>query len=182
MADGPRLFVRIAVFLFMGIQLSDHFNYKRLFRFVLPSMLMMVVTSVYGVIDGLFVSNFVGKTPFAAVNLIIPFSMILGGTGFMIGTGGTALVSKAMGESDSQRAKSYFTMLIIFAVVTGVILTVIGIAVMRPVAKLLGATGEMLEYCVLYGNILVAFTTFLCCKTYSRVFSRRRASQNLALR
>lgn len=142
------------------IQISDVFTYIKLIRFVLPSVFMFVVTSIYGVIDGLFISNFVGKTPFAAINLIMPFSMILGGTGFMIGTGGTALVSKVMGESDKETANRYFTMLIIFAVILGVVLTAVGFAVMRPVARLLGANGEMLEDSVLYGSILVGFTTF----------------------
>lgn len=144
----------------MTIQISDTFNYKKLIRFVLPSVFMMIVTSVYGVIDGLFISNFVGKTPFAAINLIMPFSMILGGMGFMIGTGGTALVSKVLGENDREKANRYFTLLIIFGVVLGVVLTAIGIAVMRPVARLLGASEDMLEYSVLYGRIVVGFTTF----------------------
>lgn len=121
---------------------------------------MMVVTSVYGVIDGLFVSNFVGKTPFAAINLIMPFTMILGGMGFMIGTGGSALVTKVLGENDKERANRYFSMMILFAIILGVLFTAVGISVMRPVARLLGASEDMLEYCVLYGRILVGFTTF----------------------
>ena len=121
---------------------------------------MLVVTSVYGVIDGLFISNFVGKTPFAAINLIMPFSMILGGMGFMVGTGGTALVSKVIGENDREKANRYFTLLILFAIVLGVCLTALGISVMRPVARLLGATDDMTEYCVLYGRIVVGFTVF----------------------
>ena len=147
----------------MTVKISDSFNFGKLFKFVLPSVFMMVVTSVYGVIDGFFISNFVGKTPFAAVNLIMPFTMILGGVGFMIGTGGTALVTKVLGENDSNKANGYFTMLIAFAVALGVALTTIGIAVMRPVARLLGAgkaSGEMLDDCVLYGRIVVGFTTF----------------------
>lgn len=144
----------------MTIQISDHFNYKKLFRFVLPSMFMMIVTSIYGVVDGLFVSNFVGKTAFAAINLVIPFTMILGSTGFMIGTGGTALVSRVIGEDDREKANRYFTMLIIFAIALGIILTAVGIAVMRPVAQLLGATDDMIDDCVIYGDILIAFTTF----------------------
>ena len=151
----------------MRIQISDSFNYKKLIRFVLPSIFMMTVTSIYGVIDGLFVSNFVGKTPFAAINLIMPFPMILGGMGFMIGTGGTALVSKAIGENDVERGNRYFTMLIIFAAALGVILTAVGIAVMRPVAVLLGASGEMLEHSVLYGRIVVGFTTFYIFQSFT---------------
>ena len=98
----------------MEIQLSDHFTYKRLFRFVLPSIVMMVFTSIYGVVDGFFVSNFAGKSAFAAVNLVMPFIMILGGMGFMVGTGGTAIVSKALGEGEPEKANRYFSMMIIF--------------------------------------------------------------------
>lgn len=130
----------------MTIKISDHFNLRKLFRFVLPSIFMMIVTSIYGVVDGFFVSNFVGKTPFAAINLIMPFIMILGGMGFMIGTGGTALVTKVIGENDSKKANQYFTMLIIFAMILGIVLSAIGIAVMRPVARLLGANDDMIEY------------------------------------
>lgn len=107
---------------------------------------MMIVTSIYGVVDGFFVSNFVGKTPFAAINLIMPFIMILGGMGFMIGTGGTALVTEVIGENDSKKANQYFTMLIIFAMILGIVLSAIGIAVMRPIARLLGANDDMIEY------------------------------------
>ena len=98
----------------MEIQLSDHFTYKRLFRFVLPSIVMMVFTSIYGVVAGFFVSNFAGKSAFAAVNLVMPFIMILGGMGFMVGTGGTAIVSKALGEGEPEKANRYFSMMIIF--------------------------------------------------------------------
>ncbi|MDE6758397.1 MAG: MATE family efflux transporter [Clostridia bacterium] len=144
----------------MKIQISDNFNYKKLIRVVLPSIFMMIVTSIYGVIDGLFVSNYVGKTPFAAINLIMPFLMILGGMGFMIGTGGVALVSKVIGENDKEKANRYFTMLVIFAIILGVVLTAIGLAVIRPISIILGASDEMLEYCVLYGRIVVCFSTF----------------------
>lgn len=130
----------------MTIKISDHFNLRKLFRFVLPYIFMMIVTSIYGVVDGFFVSNFVGKTPFAAINLIMPFIMNLGGMGFMIGTGGTALVTKVIGENDSKKANQYFTMLIIFAMILGIVLSAIGIAVMRPIARLLGANDDMIEY------------------------------------
>lgn len=141
------------------IQLSDHFTMKKLLRFVLPSIVMMVFTSIYGVIDGLFVSNFAGKTSFAAINLIMPFIMILGGTGFMIATGGTALVSKILGEGDNERAKRYFSMMVKFAVIVGCLFTVLGIVFTRPIAIFLGATTEMLGDCVLYGRIAMCFTT-----------------------
>ncbi len=143
----------------MAIQLSDHFTYRKLFRFCLPSIVMMIFTSVYGVVDGLFVSNIVGKTPFAAINLIMPFLMILGGFGFMIGTGGSALVAKTLGENERVNANRYFSMLIGFTAICGIVLSVIGILFIRPIAHLLGATETMLEDCVLYGRIILLFNT-----------------------
>lgn len=142
----------------MKIQLSDHFTLKKLLRFVLPSIVMMVFTSIYGVVDGLFVSNFAGKTSFAAINLIMPFIMILGGMGFMIGTGGTALVSMVLGEGKREKANRYFSMLVVFTLITGAVLAVIGIVSMRPMALFLGATEEMVGDCVLYGRIAIGFT------------------------
>lgn len=138
------------------IKLSDHFTYKKLIRFVIPSIVMMIFTSVYGVVDGLCVSNFVGKTPFAALNLIMPFIMILGAVGFMIGTGGSALVAKTLGEGDRLRADRYFTMLIMLDLIAGVLLAVTGILFIQPVAVLLGANETLLPYCVLYGRIVLA--------------------------
>ena len=140
------------------IQLSNHFTYRKLLQFVFPSIVMMIFTSIYGVVDGLFVSNFAGKTAFAAINLVMPFIMVLGGIGFMIGTGGTALVSKILGEGDGEKARRYFSMMILFTVLVGAVLTAVGIAFMRPVALFLGATPEMLADCVLYGRIVIAFT------------------------
>ncbi len=141
------------------IQLSDHFTYHKLLRFTFPSIVMMVFTSVYGVVDGFFVSNFAGKTAFAAINLIMPFIMILGGMGFMIGTGGTALVSLVLGQNDKEKANRYFSMMIYLTVIMGVILSVSGFLLMRPVAGLLGATTEMMDDCVRYGRIVIGFTT-----------------------
>lgn len=144
------------------IQLSDHFTYGKLLRFTFPSIVMMVFTSIYGVVDGFFVSNFAGKTPFAAINLIMPFVMILGGMGFMIGTGGTATVSRVLGEGDRERANRYFSMMIYLTLGLGAVLSVIGVVFMRPVSVLLGATPEMLDDCVLYGRIVTGFTvTFM---------------------
>ena len=140
------------------IQLSDHFTYRKLLQFVLPSIVMMVFTSIYGVVDGLFVSNYAGKTAFASINLVMPFIMVLGGIGFMIGTGGTALVSKVLGEGDREQANRYFSMMVLFTVLVGAVLTAIGIVFMEPVARFLGATPEMLADCVLYGRIVNAFT------------------------
>ena len=143
----------------MKIQLSDHFTYKMLLRFVLPSIIMMVFTSIYGVVDGLFVSNFVGKTPFAAVNLVMPFIMVFGGIGFMFGTGGSALVAKTMGEGDKHRANQYFTMMIAATLICGVIISTLGVIFMEPISVFLGAGAEMLPDCVLYGRIVLAFNT-----------------------
>ena len=140
------------------IRLSDHFTYRKLLQFVFPSIVMMIFTSIYGVVDGLFVSNFAGKTAFAAINLVMPFIMVLGGIGFMIGTGGTALVSKTLGEGRQEEANRYFSMMILFTALLGVLLSVTGVVFMRPVALFLGATPEMLEDCVRYGRIVNAFT------------------------
>ncbi len=140
----------------MSIQLSDHFTYKKLLRFTLPSIAMMIFTSIYGVVDGFFVSNFVGKTPFAAVNFIMPFLMILGAFGFMFGTGGSALISKTMGEGDLPKANRLFSMLVCISVSLGIVIAVFGIMFLRPVASILGAEGDLLDYCVLYGRIILA--------------------------
>ena len=140
----------------MSIQLSDHFTYKKLLRFTLPSIAMMIFTSIYGVVDGFFVSNFVGKTPFAAVNFIMPFLMILGAFGFMFGTGGSALISKTMGEGDLPKANRLFSMLVCISASLGIVIAVLGIIFLRPVASLLGAEGELLDNCVLYGRIILA--------------------------
>lgn len=139
------------------IQLSDHFSYGKLLRFVMPSIVMMVFTSIYGVVDGLFVSNFVGKTSFAAINLIMPLLMIFGGVGFMLGTGGSALVAKTLGEGKQEQAKRYFTMMVYTTLIIGIAVSVIGIGVMEPVAVLLGADEAMLPECVLYGRITMIF-------------------------
>lgn len=146
----------------MEIKLSDHFTYRRLFRFVIPSIVMMIFTSVYGVVDGLFVSNFVGKTEFAAVNLIMPFPMMLSAFGFMIGTGGSALVSMLLGQGQKQKANEVFSMLVKVTIVVGVILAVLGIVFTRQIAHFLGATEELMEPCVVYGRLLlVALVPFM---------------------
>lgn len=146
----------------MAIQLSEHFSYRKLLRFTLPSIVMMIFTSIYGVVDGFFVSNYVGKSPFAAVNFIMPFLMILGAIGFMFGTGGSALISKTMGEGDHEKAKRLFSFLIYTSAVCGIIIAVLGIIFIRPVASLLGAEGELLDNCVLYGRIiLIALPAFI---------------------
>ena len=142
------------------IRLSDHFTYGRLIRFTLPSIGMMIFTSIYGVVDGFFVSNFTGKTPFAAVNLIYPFIMILSTVGFMFGAGGTAMVAKTLGEGDNEKANRLFSLFVYFAAAAGVVFAVLGIVFIRPVSMLLGAEGELLENCVVYGRILLAALPF----------------------
>ena len=139
----------------MKIQLSDHFDTKKLLRFTLPSIAMMIFTSIYGVVDGFFVSNYVGKIPFAAVNLIMPFLMILGTVGFMFGTGGSAIVAKTMGEGNKEKANSFFSLFIYFSTAVSVILAVLGILFLEPVSILLGAEGEMIDNCVRYGRIIL---------------------------
>ena len=143
------------------IQLSDHFTYGSLIRFTLPSICMMIFTSIYGMVDGFFISNLVGKTAFASVNLIIPFLQILGGVGAMLGVGGSALVAKTLGEGDILRARRYFTMMMYLMLGTSIALTVVGIAVLRPVAYIFGATDNMIEDVMTYGTICLIFNTAL---------------------
>ena len=131
------------------IHLSEHFSYGKLTRFVFPSIMMMIFTSIYSVVDGLFVSNFVGKTAFAAVNLTAPVSMVLAAAGFMIGTGGSALIGKTLGEGKKDAANRYFSMLIVSVVLGGVVLTAVGFAVLRPAVLLLGAEGQLLKDSIL---------------------------------
>ena len=142
------------------IQLSDHFTYGRLLRFTLPSIGMMVFTSVYGVVDGYFVSNFAGKTPFAAVNIIFPLLMILSTVGFMFGTGGSAIVAIALGEKKPQQANRHFSLFVYISLAVGVILATLSITFIRPLSRLLGAKGQMLEDCVLYGRIILLALPF----------------------
>lgn len=143
----------------MAIHLYDKFNYGRLIRFVIPSIVMMVFSSVYGVVDGLFVSNYVGKTAFASVNLIMPFLMVITTVGFMIGTGGSALVAKIYGEGDTDRAKRLFSFLIYTTLAVGFVLSLLGFIFIRPISILLGAEGEMIDICVTYGRIILISLT-----------------------
>ena len=138
-----------------SIQLSDHFTYSRLLRFTAPSVVMLVFCSLYGVVDGFFVSNFVGKTAFTAVNFIMPFLMMMGAIGFLFGTGGGALIAKTMGEGDNEMAKRQFSLVVYVSLGMGVLLAVLGLVFLEPCAALLGAEGEMLEYSVRYGRIIL---------------------------
>ena len=142
----------------MKIQLSDHFTYSKLLRFVIPSIGMMIFISIYGVVDGLFVSNFVGKTPFAAVNFIMPVIMMLGGMGFMLGTGGSAIVGQLLGEGREDAARKAFSLIVYVTIALGVALVILGEIILKPTAILLGAEGEMLEYAVRYGRVLLIGT------------------------
>ena len=142
------------------IQLSDHFTYGRLIRFTLPSIGMMIFTSIYGVVDGFFVSNFAGKTPFAAVNLIMPFLMILSTVGLMFGIGGSAIVAKTFGEGDREKGNRYFSLFVYVSAILGVLFAALGIVFIRPIASRLGAEGEMLENAVLYARIILLALPF----------------------
>ena len=145
----------------MNIRLSDHFSYSKLIRFTLPTIAMMIFTSIYGIVDGVFVSNCVGSDAFAAVNLIMPVIMILGSTGVMVGTGGSAIVSKTLGEKKLEKASEYFSMLIYLCIVSGVILSAIGIIFIKPLAELLGATGDIANNCIIYGRTVFFMMTGL---------------------
>ena len=153
------------------IQLSDHFTYSRLVRFVLPCIGTMLFTSIYGIVDGLCVSNFVGKTAFAAVNLIMPLPMLIGTIGFMLGTGGSAIVGITLGEGDNKKADEFFSLFLIAALVAGIVFTAIGLLIIEPVAALLGAKGEMLDYALRYGRILlISLPTFILQNMFQSFF------------
>lgn len=141
----------------MKIQLSEHFTYQKLIKFTIPTIIMMIFTSIYGIVDGIFVSNCVGSDAFAAVNLIMPALMILGTIGFMIGTGGSALVSKTIGEGNKERANEYFSMLIYLLIIIGFVLTIVGVFLVKPIAIQLGANEAMLADCITYGRCLILF-------------------------
>lgn len=142
------------------IQLSEHFSYIKLIRFTIPTIAMMIFTSIYGVVDGLFVSNIVGSEAFAGVNLIMPALMMLGSVGFMVGTGGSALVSKTIGEGNKKLANRYFSMLIYFLLIVGIVLSILGNVFIRQISELLGAKGEMVDICSTYGRTLLCSLPF----------------------
>lgn len=142
------------------IQLSDHFNYPRLLRFTFPSIIMLVFTSIYGVIDGFFVSNFTGKIPFAAVNFIMPLLMILGCAGFMFGTGGSAQIAKTMGEGKAKTANEQFSMIVYASVICGIVLAVSGFLFLPFLASLMGEEGQLLQDSIVYGRIILLALPF----------------------
>lgn len=154
----------------MSIRLSDHFTYKRLFRFVLPTIVMMIIGSVYSIVDGFFVSNFVSKNAFAAVNLIMPIVMAVGSFGFMIGSGGSALVAKTLGEGDREKANRTFSMLIYALIAFGIFISIIGYIFMPQISKLIGADDTLIDDCIIYGRILLigntAFMLQICFQSF----------------
>ena len=155
----------------MRIQLSDHFTYKKLFRFAIPSVIMMLFTSIYGVVDGLFVSNLVGKTEFAAINLIMPIMMIIGAIGFMMGAGGTAIVAKTLGEKRNELAERYFSLFVYVTAIAGLALAVVGSVLIRPLSSMLGAEGALLDCCEAYGRIvLLAMPAFMLQNLFQSFF------------
>ena len=146
----------------MKINLSEHFTYKKLLKFTLPTIIMMIFTSIYGVVDGIFVSNVVGNNAFASINLIMPVIMIIGTIGFMIGTGGSAIISKTLGEGNKEEANKQFSMLIYLEIILGTLFTIIALIFLKPITKMLGATVEMIDDCLIYGRILlIGITAFI---------------------
>ncbi|HZJ80738.1 MAG TPA: MATE family efflux transporter [Dysgonamonadaceae bacterium] len=154
------------------IKLSDSFNYTKLLRYTFPAVIMLVFTSIYGVVDGFFVSNFVGKTPFAAVNFIMPLMMILGSVGFMFGTGGSALIAKTIGEGDKEKANKIFSLIIYISLAISIVLTVLAIIFMRPIASALGADGQLLEDSITYGRLVaIAIPAFVLQTEFQILFA-----------
>lgn len=165
----------------MTIQLSDHFTYKKLLRFCFPPIVMMLFTSIYGVVDGLFVSNFVGKIPFAAINLVCPLVMILGGLRLYDRDRRQRLVAKTLGENDKERANRYFTMMIQLTLCLGVVLSVVGVLFIRPISYLLGATDSMIEDCVLYGRVVLSFNAAFMLQNVFQTFLAAAEKPKLGL-
>ncbi len=154
----------------MKIQLSDHFTYRRLLRFVLPSIMVILFTSIYSIVDGFFVSNYAGKTPFAALNLIYPALMIVSSLGFMIGTGGSAIVSARLGAGKAKEARQIFTMLVYVLVLAVLVISVCGFVWIRPIALFLGATEDLLPYCILYARVLFCSMPFFTLQFFFQSF------------
>ena len=155
----------------MKIQLSEHFTYKKLLRFVLPSIIMMIFTSIYSVVDGLFVSNFVGKTALAAINLTLPIIMGLSALGFMIGTGGSAIVARMLGEKKREKANEYFSMLIYVTAIGGILLSILGAIFIPAIASLLGAKGQLLSNCILYARLsFISMPAFMLQNVFQSFF------------
>lgn len=165
----------------MKIELNEHFTYKKLIRFTLPSILMMIFTSIYGVVDGFFVSNYVGAEAFASVNLIMPVIIILSAVGFMIGTGGNALVAMTLGQHDEKRANEIFSMLIYILIFLGICLSIAMAVFMPRMARILGATDIMIDDCVIYGRISMVSLTFFMLQTSFQSFMVTAARPHFGL-
>ena len=166
----------------MQISLSDHFTYQKLLRFVAPSILMMIITSIYSIVDGFFVSNFVGKNSFAALNLIFPVIMALAAVGFMIGTGGSALIAKTLGEGKPREANEIFSMLVIVLAAGGAILSGVCIVFLRPISFAVGATDLTIDDCVLYGRVLLAALPFFMLQNSFQSFLATAEKPHFGLR
>ena len=166
----------------MAISLSDHFTYQKLLRFVAPSIFMMIITSIYSIVDGFFVSNFVGKNPFAALNLIFPVIMALAAFGFMIGTGGSALIAKTLGEGKPRKANEIFSMLVIVLAAGGAILSGVCIVFLRPISFAVGATDLTIDDCVLYGRVLLASLPFFMLQNSFQSFLATAEKPHFGLR
>lgn len=165
----------------MKIQLSDHFTFSKLLRFTLPSITMMVFTSIYSVVDGLFVSNYVGKDPYTALNLIWPLIMGMGALGFMMGSGGSAIVAKTLGEGKSEDARRYFSMVVYVTIIGSPLLSAIGLIFIRPISIALGSTEELLPYSMLYGRILLISLTFFMLQNVFQSFFATAEKPKLGL-
>ena len=166
----------------MTVSLSDHFTYQKLLRFVAPSILMMIITSIYSIVDGFFVSNFVGKNSFAALNLIFPVIMALAAVGFMIGTGGSALIAKTLGEGKPREANKIFSMLVIVLAAGGAILSGVCIVFLRPISFAVGATDLTIDDCVLYGRVLLAALPFFMLQNSFQSFLATAEKPHFGLR
>lgn len=162
----------------MELKLSEHFTYKKLILYVLPCVAMMILTSVYGIVDGFFVSNYAGKNAFAAVNLIMPVLMGVSSLGFMIGTGGSALVAFYLGLKNPKKANEVFSMLIELILLGASIIAFLGFIFMPQIVSLLGASDLIREDAILYGRILLLSEPFLCFRTVSRVSSPLPGNKN----
>ena len=160
----------------MNLKISDHFTTRTLLRYTLPTIVMMIFTSVYSIVDGLFVSNFVGKTPFAAINFIYPVFMVIGSVGFMMGTGGCALVAKTLGEGNQEKANRIFSLVVYVTFGVGVALSTVGFLLVEPISRWLGAEGELLADCVRYGRIIFPALPMWLLQTMFQPFAPNRIS------
>ena len=142
------------------IKLSDHFDYKRLLRFTVPSVLMMLISSIYSIVDGLFISNYAGSDGFAAVNLIMPVTMLVSCVGFMAGTGGSALISKTLGEKRNDEARDQFSLIIYLILIFSVTIGILVFIFVPLIPNLMGVDEVIRNNCIIYGRILIPALPF----------------------